>query len=162
MINGLVTSNSLDTVLEFGCGDGNQLSYYSLQNYLGLDVAEKAVELCSEKFADDPSKRFRLIRPGEDVDFGRFDLVMSLEVLMHVVDEGDFLWTLDNIFRHSDNYVVILTPLTPLMDFPKGSHEKYRNLFPYLVPYIGEFAVVDVITHPSVTPEGRRRRRSER
>jgi 2-polyprenyl-3-methyl-5-hydroxy-6-metoxy-1,4-benzoquinol methylase len=156
VINALVAENRLTSVLEFGCGDGNQLSHYVLPRYVGLDVSERAVELCSERFSADATKTFMTISPGEPLDLGAHDLVMSLEVLMHVIDEDEFVWTLDQIFGHSARFVAILTPFTPLFKYSRGSHERYRNLFPYLVPYIGEFSIVGAMTHPSVTLEQRR------
>lgn len=157
VINRFVADHDVTDVVEFGCGDGNQLSHYELPKYLGLDVAQSAVDRCRSRFADDPTKSFQRIIPGEDLDLDQYDLALSIEVLMHVIDEDDFLWSLEQIFRHSRKYVVIQTPLTALRNFAKGYHERYRDLFPYLVPYVGEFAITEIITHPSVTPEGRRR-----
>jgi hypothetical protein len=74
---------------------------------------------------------------------------------MHVTDEEDYVWTLNQIFSNSARFVAIFNPLTPVLSFRRGSHEHYRNLLGYLVPYIGEFALIEVITHPSSTPLGR-------
>jgi hypothetical protein len=42
-INQVVKSFDVRTVLEFGCGDGNNLSLYKFDHYLGLDVSNTAV-----------------------------------------------------------------------------------------------------------------------
>ena len=139
--------------MEFGCGDGNNLDQYKIENYLGLDVAKSAIDICERRYAHDPSKSFELITPNQANTLDRsFDLVICLEVLMHVIDEDDYVWTLDQIFASSSSLVAIFNPLTPIRRFSKGSHENYRNLLGYLVPYIGEYALIDVVTHPSTTP----------
>lgn len=156
VINGFIAEHHVHSVAEFGCGDGNQLKQYSIPTYLGLDVASTAVQACRQAFAGDDTKSFALIRPGEDPDIGMFDLTMSIEVLMHVTREPDFLWSLDMLFRHASRYVIIHAPLSVLIDHPKGSHEKYRDLFSYLVPYLGDFAITDVRVHPGLTTADRR------
>lgn len=45
---------------EWGCGDGNQLSYINYPFYVGMDVSETALMMCKEKFADDKMKSFIL------------------------------------------------------------------------------------------------------
>lgn len=156
VINRLVQEGDVKTVVEFGCGDGNQLSLYNFPDYLGLDVAPSAVEKCREMYRDDPTKRFQTVAPQSTPDIGSFDMTMSIEVLMHVIDEADYLWSLDMLFQHSNNYVVIHAPLRELVTFAPGAHEKYREIFMYLIPYLGDFAIVDVLVQPGVTPADRR------
>ena len=157
IVNFEINVNGIKSVLDFGCGDGNLLQYLTIENYLGLDVSETTVANCSKIFRSDKTKRFLGISPGEPLGIEKFDLVLSLEVLMHITNEEDFLWTLQEIFSHSKNMVIIQTPLFPLVKYRKGSHENYRDLFPYLLPYIGEFSLAKVIVHPSTSIGGRLR-----
>ncbi|MFI5067905.1 MAG: hypothetical protein ACHP9Z_28540, partial [Streptosporangiales bacterium] len=53
-LNQFVRAHSVSTVLEFGCGDGNQLSLAEYPAYIGLDVSRTAVGLCQRRFRDDP------------------------------------------------------------------------------------------------------------
>ncbi|WDH99000.1 hypothetical protein PUW24_09050 [Paenibacillus urinalis] len=39
VINRVIALHKLTRVIEFGCGDGNQLSYMDYKKYLGLDVS---------------------------------------------------------------------------------------------------------------------------
>ena len=43
-------------MVEFGCGDGNQLSLAQYPRYVGLDVSRTAIGLCQRRFAKDPAK----------------------------------------------------------------------------------------------------------
>jgi len=60
VINAFVEDNAVESVIEFGCGDGNQLSLYKFPRYTGLDVSPHSIGKCQERFADDPSKTFHL------------------------------------------------------------------------------------------------------
>ena len=62
VLNDCVERQDVKTVVEFGCGDGNQLSLARYPVYTGYDVSETAVQLCKAKFANDPSKQFRHVR----------------------------------------------------------------------------------------------------
>ena len=70
--------------MEFGCGDGNQLSLADYPSYVGLDVSKTAVRLCQRRFADDLSKSFFLYDSACFTDrAGLFtaDLAVSLDVI---------------------------------------------------------------------------------
>ena len=60
LLNAFVKDKSVKSVIEFGCGDGHQLSLASYPKYIGLDVSKTAIELCTERFRDDSDKRFAL------------------------------------------------------------------------------------------------------
>ncbi len=84
MLNAFVSEWNIRSVIEWGCGDGNQLSLADYPEYLGIDISEKAVEICRKKFDKDPRKKFLLTR-----DFGdqMAELTLSLDVLFHLVEE---------------------------------------------------------------------------
>ena len=56
VINNLIKKYSIKTVIEFGVGDGNQLTLMNYENYLGLDVSKTAILNNIAKFSDDPKK----------------------------------------------------------------------------------------------------------
>src|SRR6185369_2928806 len=84
VLNGLVTEKNIASVIEFGCGDGNQLELAQYPSYHGFDVSPVAVELCRKRFTADPSKRFGLLGDyaGETAD-----LALSLDVIYHLVED---------------------------------------------------------------------------
>ena len=75
VMNGIVQSSPYRSFMEFGCGDGNQLSLISYPEYIGLDVSEKALALCQEKYRLDQTKKFQHYRTGEFVERGGRDIV---------------------------------------------------------------------------------------
>jgi len=45
IINTFVKNNDINSVTEFGCGDGNQLSLLKVPKYIGLDVSKSVIKM---------------------------------------------------------------------------------------------------------------------
>ncbi|HEV2673902.1 MAG TPA: class I SAM-dependent methyltransferase [Aliidongia sp.] len=106
VLNEFVRSRGITSIVEFGCGDGAQLALADYPSYVGVDVAPAAVALCTERFAADPSKRFYLAGtlPGE---LAPFDLVLSLDVIYHLVENAVFDTYMRGLFDHARSHVAI-------------------------------------------------------
>jgi hypothetical protein len=92
-LNDFVRTRELQTVTEFGCGDGYQLSLSEYPTYIGLDVSRSAINLCRKRFADDMTKSFFLYDGGCYVDHARIfsaELAISLDVIFHLVEDNVF------------------------------------------------------------------------
>ena len=77
IINAFVLDNDIKTVIEFGCGDGNQLKYFNVKSYFGFEISQKAIETYQELFQGDQSKQFALY---EQYVNATADLTLSLDV----------------------------------------------------------------------------------
>lgn len=104
VLNDFVRKNNIYSVIEFGCGDGNQLSLSEYPSYLGLDVSPTAIRMCRERFRDDPSKEFK---PVSDYSNQRADLALSLDVIFHLVEDDCFDNYMKKLFGASDKHVII-------------------------------------------------------
>src|SRR2546430_9246523 len=92
-LNQFVAANNVTSVIEFGCGDGNQLSLARYPRYIGLDVSRQAIDLCERRFADDKTKSFFLYDGRYFHDHGRVlsaDAALSLDVIYHLVEDDVF------------------------------------------------------------------------
>lgn len=145
IVNELIQREGITSVIEFGCGDGNQLQYMNYGTYLGMDVAASSVRLCASKFACDTSKSFMLYTPGLWINRGflQADLTICLDVLYHITDEQDFRNTLYDILHASGEWVVLYTRLKGTGN-PGIDTIQDRNLFHYLYDY-PEFKVQEII-----------------
>ncbi|UPK44325.1 class I SAM-dependent methyltransferase [Paenibacillus pabuli] len=145
VVNGLIQREGISSVIEFGCGDGNQLQYMNYDTYLGVDVAGSSVRLCASKFANDTSKSFMLYTPGLWINRGfmQADLTVCLDVLYHITDETDFRNTLYDILHSSTEWVVLYTRLKQ-NGSPGVSTIQDQNIFDYLFDY-PEFKVHKII-----------------
>jgi len=48
IINNFVIKNNINTVIEWGSGDCNQLSLAIYKNYIGYDVSKTAIKICQK------------------------------------------------------------------------------------------------------------------
>lgn len=107
IINKFVKDYNIYSVIEWGCGDGNQLSMANYTEYLGYDVSEKAIDICRKRFMEDKTKKF--IWCGGKSFTSRFkaDLTLSLDVIYHLVEDEVFQIYMDRLFNSSIKYVCI-------------------------------------------------------
>lgn len=104
VLNDFVRARGIRSVIEFGCGDGAQLALAEYPAYVGIDVSPAAVTLCTERFAQDPTKHFYL---ASAVPPGPFDLVLSLDVIYHLVENATFDAYMRGLFDQATDHVVI-------------------------------------------------------
>jgi SAM-dependent methyltransferase len=106
ILNDFVRTRKVRTVVEFGCGDGAQLTLAKYPEYVGVDVSPLAVKRCASLFANDQSKRF-FLAGALPADLGTFDLALSLDVIYHLVEDRVFEEYMSRLFSISRRYVVI-------------------------------------------------------
>lgn len=104
IINEFVRKNGINTVIEFGSGDGNQLKYFQFKDYIGYDVSQTAILKCREIYQNDSTKRFEIYK---DFQTERADLVLSLDVIYHLVEDEVYTDYMNKLFTASKAYVII-------------------------------------------------------
>jgi len=122
-LNQFVVRQGIRTIIEFGCGDGNQLSMASYPRYLGFDISRTAVELCRSRFRDDPTKSFALM---SEYAGQRADLVLSLDVIFHLVEDDVFEQYMRRLFRAAARYIVIYSSNCDSVETAAGPHVRHR------------------------------------
>lgn len=48
IINLFITQYQINSVIDFGCGDGNQLQFANYPYYIGLDISKTAISMCKK------------------------------------------------------------------------------------------------------------------
>ena len=110
IINKFVSDNNISSVIEFGCGDGNQLKEFQFPSYTGLDVSKTAIEKCTGIFKDDVTKTFFIYSPGEfaaHAESFKADLTLSLDVIYHLLEDDVFETYMNHLFSSSKQFVII-------------------------------------------------------
>jgi SAM-dependent methyltransferase len=128
VLNAFVREQGVASVIEFGCGDGQQLALADYPAYLGLDVSPTAIRLCRERFRGDARKRFALYdperhEPGDPA--WQADLALSLDVIFHLTEERAFQLYLQHLFAAARRFVVIYS--SDAEDTPPGEPAHVRN-----------------------------------
>lgn len=127
----LHTTNSIESIIDYGVGDGNQLSLLNLadKKYIGLDVSSFIINKCKELYQNDINKGFCHI--DNNIDFNEFksDVVLSCDVLYHLIEDHVYYFYIDNLFKMSNKYVIIYAN-----DINKNhtEHVKFRNFTNYI------------------------------
>ena len=96
--------HAVNSVIDFGCGDGNQIRELSGIQYSGIDVSADAVERCRSMYAQDPDKTFMV---AEDYKGETAELAMSLDVIFHLVEDEIYESYMGRLFRASEKLVLI-------------------------------------------------------
>jgi hypothetical protein len=110
VLNQFVEEFNVKSLVEFGCGDGSQLTLASYPHYVGLDVSQKAITICEEKFIDDQNKKFFLYNPSSfNIKTEQFkaELALSLDVIYHLVEDHIYSTYLTHLFGAGIKYVII-------------------------------------------------------
>ncbi|MCU1587682.1 MAG: hypothetical protein JWN31_1175 [Frankiales bacterium] len=149
VLNAFVSEHGLTSVVELGCGDGNQVSMADYPSYIGLDVSATAIDRCAERFADDTTKSFFLYDPVRFVDRAgvfRSDLTMSLDVIYHLVEDEVFDRHMSLLFDLARSYVCIYSSNEEIAD--EWPHVRHRAFTAWVVENRPGWQLMDTVKNP--------------
>ncbi len=142
VLNDFVNRNGIQLVIEWGCGDGNQLALSEYQSYIGYDVSEKAVEICKKKFENDATKKFEWC--GEDsfeIEI-QGDLALSLDVIYHLVEDEVYDVYMRRLFASSTKYICIYSSN---FDASPAPHVRNRKFTEYVKEKFPTWRLIEIV-----------------
>lgn len=147
ILNNFVESRRLKTVIEYGCGDGNQLKLAKYPAYIGFDVSKEAVTRCKEMFIGDSSKTFMMMN---DYKEERSDLAISLDVIYHLVEQNVFNDYMNRLFDSAEKYVIIYSSNTNKNKRVQSPHVKHRQFTDWIQNQKSEWKLLEHVPnkHP--------------
>ncbi len=124
ILNAFVSENGIRSVIEYGCGDGNQLNLARYPKYIGFDVSSKALSICLKKFEDDGTKSFMAMETygGETAE-----LTLSLDVIYHLVEDSVFVDYMKRLLDSSQRFVIIYSSNVDENLGGTASHVRHRH-----------------------------------
>jgi SAM-dependent methyltransferase len=126
-LNEYVEKNDIQSVIEFGCGDGAQLALARYPRYVGIDITEGSISACRKRFAGDAAKSF-YVTDQMPSGLGRFDLVLSLDVIYHLVEDEVYDAYMRSLFAQADRVVAIYSSnSTDPSDAPHVRHWNFTE-----------------------------------
>lgn len=155
IINSFVRDNKIKSIIEFGCGDGNQLSLFDFPNYRGLDVSKTAINLCRERFNNDKTKSFFFYNPKSFKENSEFkvELALSLDVIFHLIEDEIFESYMRHLFSSSMKFVIIYSSN---MDIKRREidHVRHRRFTDWIKTNLPEWELMKRIKnrYPDETP----------
>lgn len=120
-INKFINDNNCKDVIEFGSGDGNQMSYFDVQQYTGVDISEHIINICKQKYSHISNKNFATYTEYYKM-LSKFDLSLSLDVIYHLVDDNIYEKYMNDLFNSSNKFVII---------YSSNHQEKYNGTHVY-------------------------------
>lgn len=156
-LNGFAREQEIATVIEFGCGDGSQLSLGKYPRYIGLDVAKTALVLCRDRFAEDPSKSFFLYEPDAFVDrhaIFRAELGLSLDVIYHLTEDHVYHRYMEHLFGSAERFVIVYSSDVEA-PYPQP-HIRHRHFSSWVPRHRPDWRLVRRVPNPhTVSPDHR-------
>jgi SAM-dependent methyltransferase len=149
-LNELVRARGVRSVIELGCGDGNQLSKAEYPSYIGLDVSPTAIGLCQRRFHGDPAKSFFLYDGSCFTDrAGVFtaELALSLDVVFHLTEDTVFATYLTHLFAAGRRLAVIYS--TNMEMGGTAPHVRHRRFTPWVEANCPDWRLTDITRGPS-------------
>ena len=146
VLNGFVADCGAKTVLEFGCGDGAQAALARYPAYIGLDVSPTAIKLCLARFLEDRSKSFFLYAGDCFIDHQKLfsaDLVLSLDVIYHLIEDEIFERYMRNMFEAARRFVIIYSSNHD--EVISNTHVRHRKFSDYAAKHFSDFSLIDRI-----------------
>ena len=134
IINNFVKINNVNTVIEWGSGDCNQLSLSNYKNYIGYDVSQTAIEVCKKKFYNDTTKTFIYLKENF-TNIRKADLSISLDVIYHLFENNVFDLYMRNLFNSSDKYIIIYSTN---FEERRENHIKHRKFTDWIDKYMSK------------------------
>lgn len=106
IINGLIKTHNVASVVDYGVGDGNQCNLIDTTNirYYGIDVSQTAIDLCVNKFQD--NKIFMLVDDFITLKTS-CELAISCDVIYHLIEEDVYQNYMKNLCDFSHKYILI-------------------------------------------------------
>ena len=124
ILNEFVLQKEIKTVIEYGCGDGNQLKLAKYPSYIGFDISHKALSMCRETFQNDDTKVFQLMK---DYNGETAELALSLDVIYHLIEYSLFADYMNILFDSSKRFVIIYSSDTDKNLEGQAEHIKHRR-----------------------------------
>lgn len=142
ILNEFLSRNIINNVIEYGCGDGNQLKFINYKEYIGFDVSRNAIEKCQSIFKNDNHKSFKLT---DNYNGERAELVLSLDVLYHLVEDEVFDMYMKRLFSSSDKFIIIYSSNYNDNTRVEGIHVHHRKFTDWIEKNTSSWELLEII-----------------
>lgn len=107
IVNQLIQEHNIDSVIDWGCGDGNIVSKIRAIDYLGVEISHTAISICKKRCLGDQHKNFIHLAQALNP---KAELTLSLDVLQFQNTNEIYKKHLEDLFTSSAKWVIIYAP----------------------------------------------------
>lgn len=148
IINEFIKNNNIKSVIDYGVGDGNQLKLlYTNIDYIGLDISPTVINKCKHLFMNDIKKKFYVV-DDHICSTIKSNLVLSCDVLYHLIEDSVYTNYIHNLLTMSDKYVIIYAKDN---DINHCQHVKFRKFTEYIKENYDMWKLIQHI--PNIYPQ---------
>jgi SAM-dependent methyltransferase len=146
-LNSFVQKHEIESVIEFGCGDGLQLALMNYPHYVGFDVSTTAVNICRDIFSGVPNWFFYAYPPRWMPR--NFDLALSLDVTYHLIEDEVFDEHMGDLFLSSNRFVILYTTDSRKVTGHSASHVLHRPVPEYIAERFPGWSLENITENPN-------------
>jgi len=147
IVNRVIEDYHCKNMVEFGCGDANQMTLFTRIPYVGYDISSTIIERDKKKYADLPQSEFLIMDMGADYSNIK-DLSICVDVLFHLTIEEDWLKLIDHVCKAGKKMIVITTNTEEIREeyFP---HVNFKRKILPVLDCREDVVIEEVITQPT-------------
>ena len=140
-LNDFTTKKQIESVIEFGSGDGNQASLFEFKKYIGFDVSANAIAKCQERFREDTTKQFL---PLQQYNGEQADLTVSLDVIYHLVENEVYEDYMKRLFSAATRYVIVYSSNDETLNSTQP-HIRHRKFTDWVAINASEWELKEIV-----------------
>lgn len=146
VINMFIKTHNIRDVIDYGVGDGNQLKLLDISNlssFTGLDISPTTVDRLCRDYENISNIKFLCTYR---LDFTKHcaDMVMSCDVIYHLIEDSVYEDYMKNLFSMARKYVIIYAKDE---DIRHCRHVRFRKFSDYISRNFPEWTLKSHITN---------------
>lgn len=145
VLNELFADESITGAIEFGCGDGHQVTLLQVPDYLGVDISAEAIARCRRRFDGQPGRRFIV---ADEYCGERAPCTLSLDVVYHLVEDSAFHDHMRQLFDAATQLVVVYSSNRDSDPDADGPHIRHRQFTRWVDTHAAPWKLHRVISNP--------------
>jgi len=147
IVNRVIDEYKCKDMVEFGCGDANQMNLFKRIPYVGYDISPTIITQNRAKYKNMKDVIFQDIDMG--CTFDKFkDISICVDVLFHLTIEEDWLKLIDHVCNAAKKVIVITTNTEEVKEeyFP---HVNFKRRILPVLDSRSDVIIEEVITQPT-------------
>ena len=136
IINNFIKEENIKDVIDYGCGNGDQLRLIKCPKYLGYEIAYMALLKCRDFFRNDNTKTFKIM---EDYVGETAELTLSLDVIYHLIEDEIFEFYMKRLFNSSTRFVIIYSTNMDRQKWIQAPHIRHRKFALWIDKYMSNW-----------------------
>ena len=143
IVRTILKEHSIKTIIEIGCGDGNQLSLIDYEDYTGVYVSKTIIEKNKIKFKDKTNFKFFNTDQRDMYSNKKYDMSISMDVIFHLLEQDTFENYMNDLFNFSKKLVVIYS--SNHEEYTKWPEYRHRNFTKFVADNFSSWELIKYI-----------------